>query len=342
MIRGPRAPIGTSGIHEAVRRLAAALVLLGIVVLPPAHAQGTGWRPDKPVELIASSAPGGSSDKTARIMQKILEEQNPGAMPINVINKPGGNQTLARAYLNQHAGDPHYFDIGNPTLLSNHISGITPQHYRDFSPIALLLNEYTVFTVRADSPIRSARELAERLRKDPESFAVGVSNRGGTNHLTLALIAKSAGVDPKRIKVVVFRSNAESVTAVLGGHIQMVASTVTAVIGQVAAGNARFIGIGAPHRMPGALAAVPTLREQGINVSLSNWRAIIGPKGLAPEHVAFWEEALARAVTAEDWKKSLEAQYWEGHFLRSREFSKYLAQQYDLTKGIMVDLGLAK
>jgi putative tricarboxylic transport membrane protein len=232
--------------------------------------------------------------------------------------------------------------MGNPTLISNHISRITPQHYSDFSPIALLLNEYTVFTVRADSPIQSARDLAERLRKDPESFVAGISNRGGTNHLTLALVAKSATVDPKRLKVVVFRSNADSITAVLGGHIQMVASTVTAVIGQVAAGNARFIGFGAPHRMPGALAAVPTLREQGIDVSLSNWRAIIGAKGLAPEQVFYWEEVLAKAVTAEDWKKSLEAQNWEGNFLRSGDFLKYLAQQYELTKGIMIDLGLVK
>jgi putative tricarboxylic transport membrane protein len=186
------------------------------------------------------------------------------------------------------------------------------------------------------------RDLAERLVKDPESFVIGVSNKGGTNHLTLGLVAKSAGVDPKRLKIVVFRSNAESITAVLGGHIQMVASTVTSVFGQVSDGNARFIGFGAPRRMPGVLASVPTLREQGFDISLSNWRSIMGPKGLAPESVAFWEEALSRAVAAEDWKKILETQFWEGHFLRSVEFQKYLAQQYDLTRGIMTDLGLAK
>ncbi len=329
--------------QKPLPRLAAALLLLlWVATVPEAHAQGAGWQPEKSVELIASSAPGGSNDKTARTLQKIFQDQRLVPVPVNVVNKSGGNQTLARAYLNQHPGDPHYFDMGNPTLLSNHISGISPQHYSDFSPIALLLNEYTVFTVRADSPIRTARDLAEHLRKDSESFTVGISNRGGTNHLTLALVAKSAGVDPKRLKVVVFKSNADSVAAVLGGHIQMVASTVTAVIGQVVAGNARFIGFGAPRRMPGALASVPTLREQGIDVSLSNWRAVIGPRGLTPEQVSFWEETLSRAVTAEDWKKSLEAQYWEGNFLRSGDFVKYLAQQYELTKGIMADLELAK
>lgn len=323
-------------------RVAAILALAGAVLAAGARAQGPGWQPDRPIELIASSGPGGSNDRTARTLQKILQEQKLVTAPISVVNKPGGNQTLARAYLNQHAGEPYYFDIGNPTLLSNPISGITQQQYRDFTPIALLLNEYTVFTVRADSPVRNMRDLAERLVKDPESFVIGVSNKGGTNHLTLGLVAKSAGVDPKRLKVVVFRSNAESLTAMLGGHIQMVASTVTSVIGQVSAGSARFIGYGAPRRMPGALATVPTLREQGFDISLSNWRAIMGAKGLAPEHVAFWEDALARAVAAEDWKRSLEAQYWEGHFLRSAEFQNYLAQQYELTRGIMADLGLAR
>src|SRR5438270_4622824 len=82
-------------------------------------AQAPAWRPDKAVELIASSAPGGSNDKTARVLQKILQDDKLIAVPVSVVNKPGGNQTLARAYLNQHPGDAHFFDIANPTLISN-------------------------------------------------------------------------------------------------------------------------------------------------------------------------------------------------------------------------------
>jgi putative tricarboxylic transport membrane protein len=319
--------------------------LLGLALFVGTHmaaGQTAGWRPEKVVELIASSAPGGSNDKTARVMQKILQDGKIVLVPVNVVNKPGGNQTLARAYLNQHMGDAHYFDIGNPTLISNNISGVSPQHYSEFTPIVLLLNEYTALTVRADSPIRNARDLVERLKQDPESVAVGVSNRDGTNHLTLALLAKTGGVDPRRLKVVVFKSNSESMTAVLGGHIQLVASTVTAVVGQVKAGNARMISIGAPHRMSGALSDVPTLREQGFDVSLSNWRGIVGPRGLSTAKVAFWEDAFARVVATEEWKKDLEAQYWEGRFLRSREFVSYLDNEYHVTKAIMSELGLAK
>lgn len=322
------------------------LMVLALVLITVAagnsFAQPSGWHPEKAVELIASSAPGGSNDKTARNIQKIIQEENLLTVPVNVVNKPGGNQTLARAYLNQHAGDAHYFDIGNPTLIANHIMGVSTQHYSDFTPVALLLNEYTVFTVRADSPIKNARDLVDRLKQDPESVGVGVSNRGGTNHVTLSLAARSAGIDPKRLKVVVFKSNAESITAVLGGHLQMVASTVTPVMGQVQAGKARIIAVGAPRRMGGALAGVPTLREQGIPAAQSNWRGIVGPKGLAPVQVAFWEQVLARIVATDDWKKDLEAQYWEGNFMNSREFGKFLEAEYNQTRAIMTDLGLAK
>ena len=307
-----------------------------------AGAQTAAWRPEKAVELIASSAPGGSNDKSARAIQKVLQDEKILPFPVNVVNKPGGNQTLARAYLNTHGGDAHYFDIGNPTLISNHIAGITPQHHSDFTPIALLLNEYTAFTVRADSPIKNARDLVARIKQDPEAVAVGVSNRGGTNHLTLSMLVKSAGIDPKRLKVVVFKSNGESITALLGGHIQLVTSTVTSAIGQVQAGKARMIAIASPRRMSGVLADVPTLREQGYDVSLSNWRALMGAKGLDIRQIAFWENAMARVVETDEWKKDLQAQYWEGNFLRSRETASYLDNEYRITKAVMTELGLAK
>lgn len=300
------------------------------------------WRPDKPVELVTASAAGGSNDRVARVIQKIMQDEKLVPFPITVLNKPGGNQTLSRTYLNTHQGDPHYFDIGNPTLISNHIMGVTPQHFSDFTAIALLINEYSVFTVRADSPIRNAKELLARLKADPESISVGVSNLGGTNHLTLSLAAKSAGVDPRKLKVVVFKTNAESTTALMGGHIQLVSASIPSVIGQIKAGTVRAIAVGDPQRMSGVMANVPTLREQGIDVSLSNWRSLIGPKGLSAAHVAFWENVLARVVATEEWKKELESQNWDGRFLRSREFTKYMENEYVVTKAILTELGMVK
>jgi putative tricarboxylic transport membrane protein len=301
-----------------------------------------GWKPEKAVELVVSSSPGGSNDRVARIIQKIAQEQKLVPVPITVLNKPGGNQTISRTYINQNPGDGHYLDIGNPTLIGNHISGVTQQHFKDFTPLALMVNEFTALSVRADSPIRNARDLVDALKKDPDSISVGVSNRGGTNHLALSLLAKAGGVDPKRLKVVVFKTNAEGLTALLGGHIQLVSSAVATAVGQMRDGKVRIISVSAPQRMGGDLAQVPTLREQGFDVSLSNWRAIIGPRGLSPAQVTYWEDVLAKVVATDEWKAVLEKQFWDGNFLRSREFGKYMENEYNQTKGIMTELGLVK
>lgn len=325
----------------ALRRLG--VVAAGLVLSAAAATGGAqSWKPEKAVELVVSSAPGGSNDRVARIIQKIAQEQKLMSVPITVLNKPGGNQTISRTYINQNPGDGHYLDIGNPTLIGNHISGITQQHFRDFTPLALMVNEFTALTVRVDSSIRNARDLIEALKKDPDSIGVGVSNRGGTNHLALSLLAKAGGVDPRRLKVVVFKTNAEGLTALLGGHIQLVSSAVGTAVGQMRDGKARIISVSAPQRMGSDLSQVPTLREQGYDVSLSNWRAIIGPRGLSAAQVTYWEDVLAMVVASDEWKAVLEKQFWDGNFLRSREFGKYMESEYNQTKGIMTELGLVK
>lgn len=298
------------------------------------------WKPEKAVEVVVSSAPGGSNDRVARTIQKIIQEQKLVATPVAVLNKPGGNQTISRAYINQNPGDAHYLEIGNPTLIANQVVG--RQQYTDFTPIALLINEFTAFTVRNDSLLRNAQDLVAQLRKDPGSIAIGVSNLGGTNHLTLSLLAKAAGVDIKRLRVVVFKTNAEGLTALLGGHIHLVVSAVATAIGQMREGKVKIMSVSAPQRMGGDLAQVPTLREQGYDVSLSNWRAIIGPKGLTAAQIGHWEGVLAKVVATDEWKAALEQQFWDGNFLRSREFAKYMDNEYAQTRPVMLELGLAK
>jgi len=320
-----------------------ALAMAGALAFSTGTAWGqAAWKPEKPVEIVTSSAAGGSNDHVARVIQRIMQDSKLVPVPVSVLNKAGGNQTLSRAYLQAHPGDAHFMDIGNPTLISNHIMGITPQHFSDFTAIALLINEYSVFTVRADSPLRNVKDLIARLKADPESLTFGVSNLGGTNHLTLSMAMKAGGIDPRKLKVVVFKTNAESTTAVMGGHIQMVAASIPSVIGQIKAGTVRAIAIGDQQRMTGVMANIPTLREQGIDVSLSNWRALIGPKGLTPAQIAYWENVLAKVVTTDEWKNELEAQNWDGRFLRNKEFTQYMEKEYVATKAILSDMGMAK
>lgn len=327
--------------HERMAFQGVTASVLGIL-LATASAAGIAqtWKPEKAVEVVVSSAPGGSNDRIARTLQRIFQEQKLVPVSVSVLNKPGGNQTISRVYINQNPGDAHYMDIGNPTLIANTIAG--RQQYTDFTPIALLVSEFTAFSVRADSPYRNAKDLVEQLKKDPDSIAIGVSNRGGTNHLAMSLLAKAGGVDPRRLKVVVFKTNAEGLTAVLGGHIQLVASAVGTAVGQMRDGKTRIVSVSAPQRMGGDLAQIPTLREQGYDVSLANWRALIGPRGLSAAQVGYWEDVLTKVVATDDWKKILDRYFWDGNFLRSKEFGEYMKSEYAQTKAIMTELGLVK
>ena len=324
--------------HASIYIASSLIAVVFALAAPVSTAQS--WKPEKAVEVVVSSAPGGSNDRVARTIQKIIQEQKLVTTPVAVLNKPGGNQTISRAYINQKPGDAHYLEIGNPTLIANQVVG--RQQYTDFTPIALLINEFTAFTVRNDSPLRNAQDLVAQLRKDPGSIAIGVSNLGGTNHLTLSLLARAAGVDIKRLRVVVFKTNAEGLTALMGGHIHLVASAVATAIGQMREGKVKIMSVSAPQRMGGDLAQVPTLREQGYDVSLSNWRAIIGPKGLTAAQIGYWEGVLAKVVGSDEWKTALEQQFWDGNFLRSREFAKYMDNEYAQTRPVMLELGLAK
>jgi putative tricarboxylic transport membrane protein len=317
-------------------------VLIGLFVPVQAYGQAA-WRPEKQVEVILPTAPGGGNDAVARLMAKMLQEQKLVAAPILVVNKPGGNQALSVTYLAQHPADPHYLLLATSTLFTNQIQGLTPHQYTDFPPLALAFIDYSAFMVPANSPFKTMRDLVERLKVDPESVAFSVVARGGTSHAVLAAAAKAAGVDPKRLKLVVFKTSAEATTAMMGGHIQAAVSSAAGSTPPVVAGQLRMLGLAAPQRRPGALAHVPTLAEGGVDAPiLATWRAIFGTKGITPAQVAHWEDVLARAFSAEEWKSWMTKNDVTAPPLRGKELSSYLDKQFTHTKAVLLELGLAK
>lgn len=303
----------------------------------------TAWRPEKAVEIIVPTAAGGINDQITRLMQKVLQEEKLLTVPAVIMNKAGGNQSLAVVYLTQKASDPHYLLYATATVFTNQLAGLTPLGYTDLTPLACLVVDYSVVTVATDSPIKTMRDLVDRLRADPGAVSFGLVSRGGPNHLALSQAVRSAGVDPRKLRTVVFKTNAESHMAMVGGHIQAVVSSVSAALPQVQAGHTRMLAIAAPQRVAGSLATLPTMREQGINATgVSNWRAIFGAKGMTAAQAAFWDHALARMAASENWNRELDGTNMSRLFLRGREFVQYLDDEYAATRAVMADLGLVK
>ena len=323
-----------------MKLIVAALAAASLISVAPALAQA--WKPSKTVELVVGSAPGGAPDVMARLVQNIF--QSKGFMPSSaVVNKPGGGNTVGWAYLNQHAGDGHYIATYSPTVIGNKIMGTSPLTYTDFTPLNILAREYVVFSVKADSPISSMKELTARLKKDPQSVSFAFATaRGNHNHIVLSMYLKSIGVDPKVAKAVVYPGGGPALTAMLGGHVDVYVASPRSMLPLQKEGRAKILGVSAPQRQPGALAELATLREQGYDAVFFTWRGFMGPRGLKTPEIAYWDAVFAKLAQSDEWRKDTEQQFWNADYLLSAETRKHLDREFQLLTGILTDLGLAK
>lgn len=302
----------------------------------------TAWHPERAVEIVLNTAPGSGPDRTARTLQKIWQDQRSLGVATTVSNRPGGGGAVAYTYLNQKPGDGHFISIASSSLVTNNVMGRGPGHL-DVTVIARLFGEYIAVAVRPDSKLGSGRDLIELLKKDPGALSFGIATSlGNSNHQAVALALKASGIDVRKTKNVVFQSGGNAITALLGGHVDVVPASVSSWVARLQAGEIRLLAVAAPQRLTGAIAPVPTWREQGVNAVVSNWRGIVGPRGLAPSQVAFWEDATRKAIGAEDWRRELEQLLLSDDFLASREFQKYLDEQHAEIRALLTDLGLVK
>ena len=240
------------------------------------------WTPANAVEIGVNCAPGCGPDRSARTIQRIWQEAKIVPAPVNVGNRTGGGGALLYSYMNQKT-DGHTIAIASGSLVTNNIVGLGPSH-TEMTPIARLFGEYIAVAVRADAPIKNGRELIEMLKKDPGALSVGVaSSLGNSNHQAVAQALKASGIDVRKSKNVVFQSGAHAITALLGGHVDIVPGSVGLYISHMKGGsNLRVVAVAAPQRLPGPMAEVPTWREQGVNAVVSNWRGVVGPRNLTP------------------------------------------------------------
>lgn len=303
----------------------------------------TAWQPSKPIEYIVPAGAGAALDTAARVIKQTMESQRIVVQPIIVVNKAGGGGALMNAYLDQRAGDATVLATIAPTLLTSRITGQLKQTYADFTPLAVLFNDYVAVAVRNDSPIRTAADLIDRLKKADTRLSVGVAAAIGNHvHIGIALPVKAAGVDLKKLGAVAYKSSSESVTGMLSGDLDLVASTTSNLVTLMTAGKLRIIAISSPARLGGALAEVPTWKEQGIDVQLVASQGVMGPRGLSDEQIAYWERAFSQLQRSADYMALLERHYWTANFMPRREALKYYDAQYAAWKQTLTDLGIAK
>lgn len=322
-------------------RIASITVVCALAAPHVALAQ-SAWKPEKAVEIIVTCQPGCGPDIAARNIQKIWQDHRIIPVPSVVVNKAGGGGSVAYAYLQQRPGDGHAIVLSGAGAVVNTIMGRGTGH-REITPLAVMSAEYVGIAVRADSKLKSGRELMDVLRKDPQAIPFGVSNSlGNANHQAIALAMKASGIHPAKARIAVFQSGGQSSAALLGGHVQVVPASVGLWVAPLKAGQVRLIAVSSPNRLSGEVANVPTWREQGVDAVVSVWRMITAPPALTPAQLAFWQDALRKTTETPEWKRELEQSYQTDEFIAGAELTKTVEALYVQLRALLTELELVK
>lgn len=325
--------------HLIAAGLYAALPLSAARAASPTAATH-GWKPSSRVEFVVPSGPGAALDGAARKLTDVLAQQQ-AAPSFVVTNRSSAHGLLALNVLQQHAGDPHYLMSLSSSLVYSDVQRALPLPYTEFTPLALLFNEYTVVAVRADSPLRSGPDLIAALGKDAGALSIGIATTLGNHiHLGVAKPLRAGGVDIRKLRVVPYKSSAESVSALLGGHLDVVSATTPNLVAHLAAGRVRVLAVGSPQRLDGVYAGVPTWREQGVDALGQSVQGVMTGPGVNAEQQRYWTEALRRATESPGWRELLARNQWQANFLTGPQAAAHLARERQEVAQLLTELDL--
>jgi putative tricarboxylic transport membrane protein len=292
------------------------------------------------VKLMAPAAPGGGWDQTARSMQQAMVASG-AAKSVQVTNVAGAGGTIGIAqFANSSKGDGNALMVGGFVMMGAILTNKSPVGFDQVTPIARLTGEYEAIVAPAASPIKSAKDIVAALKADPGKVTFAGGSAGGVDHITAGLFAKAAGVDPTKVNYIPFSGGGEALAAVLSGQVTAGISGYGEFEGQIKAGKLRLIAITAAERLPNIDG--PTLKEQGIDVVIANWRAVFGPPGLTPEQVKAQATAMDTMVKSAAWQDILKQKGWENVYLPADQFATFLKSENAVVTEILKSIGLVK
>lgn len=290
------------------------------------------------LKMMIPANPGGGWDLTGRALGKALQDSG-AASTVTFENKGGAAGALGLAqFLNTAKGDPNALMVMGAVMLGGIISTKSPVTLTQLTPIARLTTEYNVFVLPANSPFKSMADVIAQLKKDPASVKWGGGSRGSTEHIAAAMIAREVGVDPSKINYVAFRGGGEAVAAILGGNVTVGGSGFSEFQQYIEAGKMKPIGITSPARVKGV--NVATLKEQGVNVEIGNWRGVYGGAGLSAEQRKALTQMVQTAVGSKSWAESLAKNNWTPAVLAGPEFETFVEREFASLRATMVKAGM--
>jgi putative tricarboxylic transport membrane protein len=217
---------------------------------------------------------------------------------------------------------------------------MSPVNLDPVTPIARLTEETQVIVVPANSPIKSAQDLAAAVKKDVARVTFAGGSAGGADHIMAGMFVGAVGGDPSKVNYVPFSGGGESLAAILGGRVTAGISGYGEYEGQIKAKRLRAIGVSSPNRLPGV--DVPTFKEQGIDLVLTNWRSVVGAPGINDAQKKALTGLVEQTVKSKSWQAQLNQKGWDDAYMGAHEFAAFLKQEIVRVGGVLKSLGLVK
>jgi putative tricarboxylic transport membrane protein len=291
------------------------------------------------LKMMIPANPAGGWDTTGRALGAALVEAK-AADTVQYENKGGAAGIIGLAqFVNSAKGDPNAIMMMGAVMLGGIITGKPPVNLTTCTPVARLTSEYNVFVVPANSPLKNMKDVVAQLKKDPGSVKWGGGSRGSTEHISACMLARQVGVDPLKVNYVAFRGGGEAVTAILGGNVTVGGSGYSEFAEHIAAGKMRPIGVTSQKRLPGI--DVPTMKEQGFDVVLGNWRGVYAGPGITAEQRAALTEMVVRATKTKGWAEALKKNGWTPALMTGKEFDDFVEYEFSSLRAIMYLSGMA-
>lgn len=292
------------------------------------------------IKMMLPANPGGGWDTTGRALGKALQDAGV-ASSVTYDNKGGAAGAIGLAqFVNGSKGDPNSMMVMGAVMLGGIITGKPPVSLSQATPLARLTSEYNVFVLPANSPYKNMAEVVAQLKKDPGSIKWGGGSRGSTEHIAAAMIAREVGVDPAKINYVAFRGGGEAISAILGGNVTVGGSGFSEFAEYISTGKMKPIGVTSGQRLKGAASSIPTLKEQGINVEIGNWRGVYGAPGISKAQRDELAAQIEKATKSKAWAEALQKNDWTPAWLAGDAFAKFVDDEFASLRATMIKSGM--
>lgn len=314
--------------------------LLGAVVALTLATAGPALSQQLELKLMAPAAPGGGWDQTARAMQQALVAAKI-ARGVQVTNVAGAGGSVGIAqFVNGAKGDGNQMMVNGFVMVGALAMNKSPVTLDQVTPIARLTEEIQVIVVPANSPIKTAQDLAAAVKADIAKVTFAGGSAGGVDHVMAALFAGAIGADARKVNYIPFSGGGESLAAILGGKVTAGISGLSEYEGQIKSGKLRALGVTSEKRIAGS--DIPTFKEQGIDLVLANWRSVVAPPGITAEQRKTLSDAVEKMVKSDAWKDILKQKGWDDAYLSGDAFADFLKKENARVTDVLKSVGLVK